>query len=283
METSQGATETTRRECPECSTSNLSGAQFCKACGGSIAPPPKCPKCEADVEVDANFCPRCGTKLVGARPAPTNGASKAPAPTTEGATPKKDVLAAEKAKLPPPKKPSSNMMGNVALFAAIVIGAIAVIVAMNKDKPKEMSPFAGGPPPANVAPPPPPASGGGGAEAAPSGGDPISGRVVLDPSVGEAGSGTVFIVLRNAGMPNRGPPIAVKKIDHPTFPVEFQVSSADVMMKGIPFTGPFDIYVRLDRDGNAMTKDAGDLVNDGPTSGIKPGASDVEIKLNKRL
>lgn len=282
METSPEGTHTSGRECPECSAANLEGAQFCKACGGSIAPPPKCPKCEADVEADANFCPHCGTKLVGPRPAPKNGASKAPAAPAPDPTPKQDPLAVEKAKLPPPKKPSSNMMGNVALFAAIVIGAIAVIVAMNKDKPKEVSPFVGGPPAANVAPPPPPA-GGTEQEAAPSGGGPISGSIALDPAAGEAGDGTIFIVLRNAGMPNRGPPIAVKKIDDPSFPVEFQVSAADVMMKGMPFMGPFDIYVRLDRDGNAMTKDAGDLVNEGPAAGIKAGTSGVEIKLNKRL
>ena len=73
--------------------------------------------------------------------------------------------------------------------------------------------------------PPPPASG----EAALPTGDPIKGEIALDPSLGAEGGGTLFIVLRNAGMPNQGPPLAVKKIseanDGPTRSIKRRIPS----------------------------------------------------------
>jgi hypothetical protein len=283
MEPSQGTTERKGGSCGECSTPNLPGANFCKACGASIAAPSKCPKCEVDVPQDAKFCSSCGTKLVGARPAPTNGTARAEAKSEP--KPKKDPLAAEKAKLPPPKKPSSNMTTNVVLFVALILGLGTVIYAMNKDKPKEVSPFSGGPPPGmsqrmnqEAAPPPAAAA----ADAVPSG-DPVEGQITVDASLGDPGSGTIFIVVRNQGMPNQGPPLAVKRIADPKFPASFQISASDMMMPGIPFVGPFDIYARLDRDGNAMTKDPGDLVNSAPAAGVKAGSKDVQISLDKKL
>ena len=51
----------------------------------------------------------------------------------------------------------------------------------------------------------------------------------------------------------------------------------------MPFTGPFDIHVRLDQDGNAMTKTAGDLTVSKPVTGVKPGDTSVEVILDKRL
>jgi cytochrome c-type biogenesis protein CcmH len=282
MEASSGTTQTGGASCGECTTLNLTGANFCKACGAAMAPPPKCPKCEADIDRDAKFCGQCGTKLVGVRPAqPKNGAHKTEAPKEKKA--KKDVLAAEKANLPPPKKPSSNISTNVVLFAALILGMGTVIYAVGKGQQKEASPFSGGPPPAMTATPPASPPPGGAAEEAVPAGDPIRGEISLDASLGSEGSGTIFIILRNAGMPNQGPPLAVKKIENPKFPVAFEVSQADIMMPGIPFAGPFDIYVRLDRDGNAMTKDAGDLMSSAPAAGIKAGATGVAIKLDKKL
>ncbi len=276
MEASQG-TQTGARSCTECSTPNLPMAQFCKACGASIAPPPKCPKCEVDVDPDSKFCPSCGTKLVGARAdAPKNGATPSVAKSHDKKA-KRDLLDSEKAKLPA-KKPTSNMSANAALFIAVIAVMGVAMYVVNKGKPKEMSPFAGGPPPAMGQPPPPSAD-----PAMPSG-DPIKGEIVVDPSLqGSASGGTLFIVVRNQGMPNQGPPLAVRKIDNPKFPASFQIAASDVMMPGIPFVGPFDLYVRLDQDGNAMTKAPGDLMNGSPASGIKAGSTDVKITLDKKL
>ncbi|MEQ8275277.1 MAG: zinc ribbon domain-containing protein [Deltaproteobacteria bacterium] len=262
--------------CAECSTENRSGARFCKACGGSIAPPPACPKCQAEIVADAKFCSECGAKLVGARPAPKPSAPPAAAP--------KPKPKASKAPPPPPKKvtPSSNITTNLLFFAAILMALVVVIYVMNKDEPKTISPFQGGPAPGAATKPPdatPPPSTAAAAPAA----APVKGRIQLSEALKNEGVGTIYLIVRNQGMPNRGPPIAVRKIDASALPVEFTVGPQDVMMPNMPFTGPFDLYARLDRDGNAMTKEPGDVINEQPTSGVKPGDANVEIVLDKRL
>ncbi|MCK6550972.1 hypothetical protein L6R52_34360, partial [Myxococcota bacterium] len=115
-----------------------------------------------------------------------------------------------------------------------------------------------------------------------SGGAPVRGTIKLGDGATPQGS-TLFVTVRVQGMPDRGPPVAVRRITGASFPQDFVVGPGDVMMQGLPFDGPFDIYVRLDGDGNAMTKEPGDLVNGQPKSGVMPGATDVEIVLDKRL
>lgn len=181
------------------------------------------------------------------------------------------------------------MLGNVLLFVAACAIFIVVMYAVNKDAAKEVSPFMGGPAPGSQQQPAQQApmmaqqqqpSGAQGTTT----GVPIKGTVNVSPDLlASAPNGTVFIIVRMAGMPDRGPPIAVKKIEHPSFPVTFEVGPGDVMMQGMPFDGPFDLYARLDADGNAMTKAPGDLALTAPKSGVKPGQNDVEIVLDKRL
>lgn len=274
---------TTARRCEECSTELSEGARFCRSCGASVQPPPTCPKCAAAVPADARFCSGCGAKLVGARPAASEApvaAAPAPAAPVAAAAPVKESVAPF---LPPPvKKPTSSLGSNVLLFVAFLLVLVVVIYEMNKDAPKSVSPFEGGPPMA--APAPSPSAGGG---AAPAGdvpsGPPIQGKVVVTEPIQAPASGTLFVILRNQGMPNKGPPLAVKKVNVTGFPVEFSLGQGDLMMQGMPFTGPFDIYARLDSDGDPMTKGPGDLINTQPTSGVSPGATGVEVKLDQRL
>ena len=55
------------------------------------------------------------------------------------------------------------------------------------------------------------------------------------------------------------------------------------MLPNMPFTGPFDVYVRLDRDGNAMTKDPGDLTSSAPATGVAPGTRGMTVVLDRQL
>lgn len=71
-----------------------------------------------------------------------------------------------------------------------------------------------------------------------------------------AARGTLFIALRPAGVA-AGPPVAVKRFDSYTFPLDVEVSDRDSMQGGsLPATARVD--VRIDRDGNAMTRDEGE-------------------------
>ncbi|MBK6684352.1 MAG: zinc ribbon domain-containing protein [Deltaproteobacteria bacterium] len=275
---------TTARSCQECSTELLEGARFCRSCGASVQPPPQCPKCSSPVPADARFCGGCGAKLVGARPAAE--APEAPAAPTVAPSAVPAFVPTPESLVPPPvKKPGNNIGSNVLLFVAFLLVMVVVIYEMNKDAPKTVSPFEGGPPMAAPQGGAPPAAGG--AEGAPAGdvpsGDPISGKIVVADGLNGAGSGTMFVILRNQGMPNKGPPLAVKKVIVSSFPAEFTLGPGDLMMQGMPFSGPFDIYVRLDGDGDPMTKAPGDLVNALPKSGVAPGATNVEVVLDQRL
>ncbi len=181
------------------------------------------------------------------------------------------------AELPAAPRTTSNVGSNVVLFVAILMVMLVVIYNMNKDAEVEISPFAGGPAPGKSAAGPSRAP----AEAAPvAAADPVTGVVSISEGM-TAPSGTLFVILRNEGV-KRGPPLAVKKIVNPSFPQSFTLGPADVMIKGLPFTGPFEIQARVDADGNAMTKAAGDLTTSSAITGVLPGAQ-VEILVDKRL
>jgi hypothetical protein len=289
----QAPTETaapTGHKCAECGTINVAEARFCKQCGAAQRPPAACPSCGEAVPADARFCPGCGAKVLGPRPAaprPAPAAARTPAPEAAPAVPAeapveddahRRALAAAAEALPAARRPSSSVGSNVLMFVAILMVLLVVIYSMNRDAPKEVSPFEGGPAPGS-APPSAAQPPSGGAEAVPAG-DPVSGSVALAEGM-EAPSGTLFVIVRMAGV-ERGPPLAVKKIEDPRFPQAFQVGPGDVMMKGMPFTGPFSVQARLDGDGNAMTKAPGDLVSSAGASGVKPGER-VSLVLDQRL
>ncbi len=93
--------------------------------------------------------------------------------------------------------------------------------------------------------------------------------------------GMLFVIARPAGV-TAGPPLAVLRIPAPRFPVAFEIGPANVMIPSMRFQGDIGITVRLDSDGNAMTKLPGDL--EGTSKDFhQPGASGVEIVLETRL
>lgn len=151
---------------------------------------------------------------------------------------------------------------NVLLFAAVLFAFVVVMIAVNRDAPKTTSPFEGRPPPRGGGES---AGGGAGFRGTVALGDAVSGKV---PS-----GGILFVIVRQAGMPDRGPPLAVKRVNDPSFPVHFEVGPGDAMMQGVPFSGPFDVYARLDADGNAMTREPEDLVASAPASAVAAGGS----------
>ncbi len=72
-------------------------------------------------------------------------------------------------------------------------------------------------------------------------------------------------------------PLAVKRISNPKFPLKFELSSQDAMIKSIPFKGPFKVIARLTKSGNAMDKTG----PQGQTSkSLALGAQEIEILLN---
>ncbi len=108
----------------------------------------------------------------------------------------------------------------------------------------------------------------------------IEGSVRLEAGrAGDTGSrSTLYIVARRAGAQG-GPPLAVKRIVGPTFPVSFSLGPGDVMMPGMAFEGPLNLSARLDRDGDPLTREPGEPAGAYGGNPVKPGARDVTIHL----
>jgi hypothetical protein len=68
--------------------------------------------------------------------------------------------------------------------------------------------------------------------------------------------GVIFLFARAVGV-DSGPPLAVKRMVASSFPMPFELSSADSMM-GSELPDKIRLEVRLDGDGNAMSKDPSD-------------------------
>ena len=54
------------------------------------------------------------------------------------------------------------------------------------------------------------------------------------------------------------------------------------MIQGMPFTGPFQLTARVDADGNAATRNPGDLQGQSRER-VPPGARDVELVIDQVL
>jgi hypothetical protein len=123
-------------------------------------------------------------------------------------------------------------------------------------------------PAAPVAPPP-------GADA------PLRGTIrIAEALTGRVPEGAVLFLIARTGA--GGPPTAVRRIEGPSFPLEFSIGPDDRMIANLPFEGPFRLMARVDADRNAMTRNAGDL--QGEAQGVfSPGARDIEIVIDEVL
>jgi cytochrome c-type biogenesis protein CcmH len=125
-------------------------------------------------------------------------------------------------------------------------------------------------------PPPPP-----GAQRAALSGPPVRGSVVLSRELAAAAParGVLFVVARS---PGGGPPLAVKRIEAPRFPVDFELGPDDRMIQTLPFRGPLILTARLDGDGNASSRSPGDVQGSVPAP-VNPGDTGVRIVLDEPL
>ena len=86
---------------------------------------------------------------------------------------------------------------------------------------------------------------------------PIKITLNVDPGTQVPSNGVIYIMARAAGQES-GPPLAVRKVELGAFPLNAEISSAD-SMSGEQLPAKVHIDVRIDTDGNPMTKSPGDL------------------------
>ena len=112
----------------------------------------------------------------------------------------------------------------------------------------------------------------------------ISGKITIDPKLkaNVDPNATLFVIARPASSAG-GPPLAVKKIDNPTFPLNYSLGQENVMMQGLPFAGKINITVRLDKDANPATRTPGDLTGDYKKNPVEVGAKNVDIVLDHAM
>ena len=110
----------------------------------------------------------------------------------------------------------------------------------------------------------------------------ISGKITVDPKL-KANldpNAALFIIARPAGVAG-GPPLAVKKIDKPAFPLSYSLGQENVMMQGTPFTGKINIIVRIDKDGNPTTRGAGDMTGEYKKNPVEVGTKNVDVVIDQ--
>jgi len=108
----------------------------------------------------------------------------------------------------------------------------------------------------------------------------IAGQVTLAPNLADQVRPTdvLFVIVRRPQGPPR--PIAAKRIDHPTFPVSYEITNADVMVQGAELRGMVDVVARLDRDGQAGPAQAGDLEGTYAKNPTLAGGNDIDIVID---
>lgn len=110
----------------------------------------------------------------------------------------------------------------------------------------------------------------------------ISGKIILAEKVKQHlnSKATLFIIARPAGA-GGGPPLAVKKIERPVFPLSYSIGAENVMMQGTAFAGKINLTVRLDNDGDPGTRTPGDLLGDYKNNPVEAGARNVDIVIDQ--
>jgi hypothetical protein len=112
----------------------------------------------------------------------------------------------------------------------------------------------------------------------------VSGMLRLDDKVkSKVAEGDVLFLVARAvdagGGP--GPILAVKRLTAGKWPAQFQLDGRDAMMVGTKLSGKIIISARIDKDGDAITKNPGDVT--GTTRAIDVPADKVVLTLDTVL
>ncbi|HEY7461470.1 MAG TPA: hypothetical protein VIC59_06315 [Gemmatimonadota bacterium] len=113
-------------------------------------------------------------------------------------------------------------------------------------------------------------------------GQTISGVIELAPRVASltAPSDVVFVMARDPA--SKGPPLAVERLTGNVYPMRFVLDSGTVMMPGAALTSPVQLVVKVDKDGDANTSAADDLIGFTPDP-VRPGEAGVRVAIEGTL
>ena len=111
---------------------------------------------------------------------------------------------------------------------------------------------------------------------APAGAPIVAGTITLAPGATAEGARALFLSVRD---PAGGPPVLAKRLAPGPFPMAFTLTEADrtPMSGGRPLAASFDLNVRLDLDGDALSRDDG--APGAKLSGMTSGTTSLEVVL----
>ncbi len=107
----------------------------------------------------------------------------------------------------------------------------------------------------------------------------LTGLVRLSPALKDPWpkGAHVFVVARAEGA--GGPPYAVRRYDGVAPPFAFKLGPENLMIPGVPAPAKLIVSARVDQDGDAMTRQLGDLET-APSAPVPPRAS-VELVVDR--
>ena len=113
----------------------------------------------------------------------------------------------------------------------------------------------------------------------------LSGVIKLDDKVKDkvAAGDTIFVVARatKRARPGRARRSPCRSSTVDKWPLKFSLDSRDAMLAGTTLSGKVVVTVRVDKDGDAITKNPGDVI--GQSKPCEPPKKDVVVSLDKVL
>jgi len=113
----------------------------------------------------------------------------------------------------------------------------------------------------------------------------LEGVIKVDGKVKDkvATGDVIYLVARKyeEGSTAPGTPLAVRKLTVDKFPIKFSLDSRDAMLVGTKLAGKVVVTARVDKDGDAMTKNPGDVT--GQSKPVEPPKKDVVVSLDTVL
>ena len=93
----------------------------------------------------------------------------------------------------------------------------------------------------------------------------LQGHIDLSPKLKDKVSTgeTIYLTVRQDDGSERGGTIlAVKRLTVSTWPLGFELDGRDAMFEGTQFTGKVVVWAHIDKDGDPLTRNAGDLLGE---------------------
>ncbi len=109
----------------------------------------------------------------------------------------------------------------------------------------------------------------------------VEGVIEAGEGVTLPASGTLFVMGRLKREGAQGPLVLTRRVHPVKLPMEFSLTGADLMMQGVELPEEFALSVRLDQDGDAISRTPGDLT--GEIATVQKGQKGVKLVLESTI